>query len=161
MQRTRDTLAAVLAGLPAVPAVQIEQPRWSLVKRRSDGRVDFVSPVPCPYNYGCIPAMGSGDGDPLDALVLGPRIPRDRVVRVPVVCVVDFLDGGRDDPKVVCSDASLTQADVRGLLRFFTVYALFKRALAAARGRSTEVRLRGLVAEALWQRPTAAPARRE
>ncbi|MFY0541612.1 hypothetical protein [Nannocystis pusilla] len=44
--------------LPEIGArcrVKIEYPRWSVVKRRSDGSVDFVSPLPCPYNYGHVP----------------------------------------------------------------------------------------------------------
>lgn len=145
------TLAEVLKGLPHAPEVRVEQPRWGFIKRRDDASVDFISPLPCPYNYGCIPSRTSGDGDPLDALVLGPRLPRGSLVRVPVVAVVDFLDGGHDDPKVVCSTQRITDRDLRELWSFFTVYALFKRALAVARGRSTEVQLRGWVPSSLWQ----------
>lgn len=145
------TLADVLAGLPTVPEVRIEQPRWAMVNRRDDGSVDFVSPVPCPYNYGCIPSHVSGDGDALDALVLGRRLSRNTLVRVPMVAVVDFLDGGCDDPKVVCSVRPFTDVDARGLWAFFTVYAVFKRALARVRGTSTEVRLRGWVPPSVWR----------
>ena len=35
--------------------VVIEVPRGSFLKRGSTGRVDFVSPLPCPYNYGSVP----------------------------------------------------------------------------------------------------------
>jgi inorganic pyrophosphatase len=121
--------------LPREPEVLIESPRFSVVKRRADGGVDFISPLPCPYNYGCIPGLGSGDGDPLDVVVLGPRLRRGERLRVPVVGVIAFLDAGCADPKVICSARPLTPADRAGLETFFRVYALFKRVLHFARGR--------------------------
>ena len=127
------------AGLPSEPEVLIESPRGSVVKRRADGGVDFVSPLPCPYNYGCIPGMDSGDGDPLDVVVLGPRLRRGARVRVPVVGVIGFLDAGCADPKVICSPRPLSRADRAGLAAFFHVYAFFKRGLHRARGRQTGV----------------------
>ena len=54
--------------------VRIEVPRFSFVKREADGEVDFVSPVPCPFNYGSVPGAIAPDGDAPDALVLGPRV---------------------------------------------------------------------------------------
>ena len=53
--------------------VMIEVPRGSFLKRGSTGRIDFVSPLPCPYNYGAVPTHLGLEGDLLDALVLGPR----------------------------------------------------------------------------------------
>ena len=50
--------------------VTIEVPRWGFVKRGSTDRVDFVSPIPCPFNYGAIPDYLGGEGDLLDAVVL-------------------------------------------------------------------------------------------
>ncbi len=116
------------------PEVLIESPRFSVVKRRADGQVDFISPLPCPYNYGCIPELSSGDGDPLDVVVLGPRLRRGERVRVPVVGVIKFLDAGCADPKVICSARPLSPVDRAGLEAFFRTYALFKRALHLARG---------------------------
>lgn len=133
-------------SLPEIGArceVLIEHPRWSVVKRRADGRVDFVSPLPCPYNYGSVPGVMSGDGDPLDAVVLGPRLAAGtRVVRA-VVGVIGFVDAGLDDPKVIFSERPLSPAERRGLERFFQVYALGKRALAAVRGREGATRFEG------------------
>lgn len=115
-------------------AVVIEYPRGSFVKRRSDGSVDFVSPLPCPYNYGHVPGVMSGDGDPLDAVVLGRRLPAGSQVELAVVAVVGFVDAGLDDPKVIFSARPLSRAQRGGLELFFRVYALAKRGLAAARG---------------------------
>ena len=126
-----------LPALPREPEVLVESPRWSVVKRRADGGVDFISPLPCPYNYGCIPGLGSGDGDPLDVVVLGPRLPRGERRRVPVVGVICFLDAGCADPKVICSTRPLGALERVGLELFFHVYAVAKRVLHRARGRRT------------------------
>ena len=45
------------------------------MKWGADGTVDFVSPLPSPFNYGSVPDTLSEDGDPLDALLVGPRRP--------------------------------------------------------------------------------------
>ena len=87
--------------LPApgeVCEVTIEYPRWSMIKRRSDGSLDFVAPLPCPYNYGSISGRWSGDGDLLDAVVLGPRLPGGTRRSWPALGVVGVLDLGVHDP---------------------------------------------------------------
>jgi len=132
--------------LPEIGArcpVVIEYPRGSFVKRRSDGRVDFVSPLPCPYNYGHVPGVMSGDGDPLDAVVLGRRLPAGTRVELAVVAIVGFVDVGQEDPKVIFSAQPLTDLQRSGLELFFRVYAVGKRALAAARGLSGATRFAG------------------
>ncbi len=135
-------------GLPREPEVLVESPRWSVVKWRADGRVDFISPLPCPYNYGCIPELRSGDGDPLDVVVLGPRLRRGERVRVPVVGVIGFLDAGEADPKVICGTRPLRPVDRAGLEAFFRLYALFKRVLHRVRGRrSGDTRFLGWLAD--------------
>ena len=60
----------------AAPEVEviIEVPRGSFIKRGSDFEIDFVSPLPLPYNYGAVPTMIGLEGDLLDAVVLGPRL---------------------------------------------------------------------------------------
>ncbi|MCB1968088.1 MAG: inorganic diphosphatase, partial [Candidatus Accumulibacter sp.] len=49
--------------------VTIEVPRGSFLKRGSLGRIDFLSPFPCPFNYGSVPNYLGLEGDLLDALV--------------------------------------------------------------------------------------------
>lgn len=126
--------------------VLIEYPRGSMVKRRSDGTIDFVSPLPCPYNYGHVPGVMSGDGDPLDAVVLGRRLSAGERVATTVVGVIAFWDLGQFDPKVICSARPMTAAQRVGLEMFFSVYALGKRALAAARGQTGATRHAGWLA---------------
>ncbi|MFP2927464.1 inorganic diphosphatase [Pyxidicoccus sp. 3LG] len=135
-----------LPPLPREPEVLIECPRFSFVKRRADGSVDFVSPLPCPYNYGSIPGLMSDDGDPLDAVVMGSRLPRGHRVRVPVVGVLGFIDEGKGDPKVVCGTGPLSAAERAGLEHFFRVYAFFKRGLHRVRGNVPDTRFTGWLA---------------
>lgn len=42
-----------------------------------------------------------GDGDPLDVLVLGPAQPRGSVIEAKVIGVLEFLDGGEQDDKLL------------------------------------------------------------
>jgi inorganic pyrophosphatase len=136
-------------SLPAVGdrcEVLIEYPRWSMVKRRTNGSIDFVSPLPCPYNYGHVPGTMSEDGDMLDAVVLGARLPAGARVTTTVVGVIEFHDVGLFDPKVICSAQPMTAPQRRGLELFFTVYALGKRGLAAARGQTGATRYAGWIA---------------
>ncbi len=120
--------------LPSPVEVEIEIPRGGIIKRRSDGRLDFVSPLPCPFNYGAIPGTQAPDGDPLDAIVLGPRCIVGQRVTAPVVGVMGFVDRGVLDPKLVCADRRLTGAQRRGIERFFWVYVRLKRGLQRLRG---------------------------
>jgi inorganic pyrophosphatase len=53
--------------------VVIEVPRGGFVKRGSTGQADFISPLPCPFNDGSVPAYIGLEGDLLDALLLGRR----------------------------------------------------------------------------------------
>lgn len=74
----------VLAATYEVPEVEveIEIPRGSFLKRGSTHHIDFISPLPCPYNYGSVPQLLGLEGDLLDALVLGPRLLRGTRIRV-------------------------------------------------------------------------------
>ena len=63
--------------------ITIEIPRGSFLKRGSTGHIDFISPFPCPFNYGSVPAYIGQEGDLLDAVVLGPALARDTRVRLP------------------------------------------------------------------------------
>ena len=42
--------------------IYIETPKGSFVKRNEQQRIDFVSPLPCPFNYGHIKGEVGGDG---------------------------------------------------------------------------------------------------
>lgn len=124
--------------------VVIDVPRGSFIKLDDQGRVDYVSPVPCPFNYGSVPGTVSGDGDRLDALVIGPRLAKGARVRVQVRACVDFTDAGASDPKYVCSASPLTHQQLTMVATFFRRYAYLKRALNALRGKRGPTRFGGV-----------------
>jgi inorganic pyrophosphatase len=59
--------------------------------------VDFISPLPCPFNYGSVPSYLGLEGDLLDALVLGRRLPLGTQVRVKARGAVILIDRGMTD----------------------------------------------------------------
>ncbi len=121
--------------VPERVRVIVEVARFSFVKRKDDGSIDFVAPLPSPFNYGSVPGTRSGDGDRLDAIVLGPRLRRGVEVERRVLDVVRFIDAGQDDPKLVCGEGELGEEDRARVERFFRVYAWAKRLLHRLRGR--------------------------
>jgi inorganic pyrophosphatase len=119
---------------PTVEVV-IEIPRGSFLKRGSTGRIDFVSPFPCPFNYGSVPAFVGLEGDLLDAVVLGPRLALGSRVRVPAWGAVTLTDRGMSDDKLICSERPVNARERRMVLRFFRFYAVCKGLLNVVRRR--------------------------
>jgi len=118
--------------------VYIEVPRGSRVKRelRGDRLVtEYVSPFASPFNYGCVRAELSTDGDPVDALVLGPTRGAGTEVVVRVRGVVDFVDEGLADPKLVCSGSPPSADEKDAVERFFRRYALARTLLNRLQGK--------------------------
>jgi inorganic pyrophosphatase len=115
--------------------VVIEVPRGSFLKRGSTGRIDFVSPLPCPFNYGSVPIYLGLEGDLLDAVVLGPRLPLGTRVRVKAWGAVTLTDRGMMDDKLICGDKAPSASEQRKVLRFFRFYAKCKGLLNALRRR--------------------------
>ena len=116
--------------------VVIEIPRGSFLKRGWDGNIDFISPVPCPFNYGAIHDYVGCDGDLLDAVVLGQRMSRGTTVNVIAHEAIGLTDRGMYDDKLICSAGMLKACKKRSILLFFHFYALSKRMLNFYRGRS-------------------------
>jgi inorganic pyrophosphatase len=111
---------------PTEVEVAIEVPRGSFQKRGSTGKIDFVSPLPCPFNYGSVPGLLGLEGDLLDALVLGPRLRFGTHIRVKAWGAITLTDRGMSDDKLICCEYQPSIAEVRALLRFFSVYAKCK-----------------------------------
>lgn len=129
----------------SVPRVEvvIEIPRGSFLKRGSSGQVDFISPFPCPYNYGSIHDYIGGEGDFLDAVVLGPRLPVGSRVVVEAHGAVGLSERFMSDDKLICADRPLTQGERRRVLRFFRVYAFCKGVLNVVRRQRGRSRCEG------------------
>jgi inorganic pyrophosphatase len=108
------------------------------VKRGADGRIDFLSPVPCPFNYGSILGTLGADGDPVDAVVLGPRLALGAEIDARVIGVVRFLDRGAEDDKWVCGDRA-SRREKAAVTGFFVLYGALKRVRGSSSGfRSVE-----------------------
>jgi inorganic pyrophosphatase len=131
-------------AFPVELEVVVEVPRGGFIKRNDAGGVDFVSPLPCPFNYGSVPDSASGDGDRLDVVLLGPRLARGTRVRAKVVARVSFTDAGLDDPKMICAFGALGPGDRVRIRAFFWCYAHAKTLLNAARGKPGHTRYGGL-----------------
>ena len=129
-------------GPPEVEIV-IEISGGSFVKRGSTGIVDFISPVPCPFNYGSTPRYIGLDDDLLDAVVLGPRMPASTLVKLPVRGAVGFIDRDVYDDKLICCSDPISDGQRDRIVQFFDFYAQFKRVLNRYRGRPGLTRCEG------------------
>eukprot|EP00897_Mesotaenium_endlicherianum_P002195 jgi/Mesen1/2002/ME000147S01099 len=89
--------------VPKYVEVVVEIPKGSFLKKKPDGSIDFVGPLPCPFNYGSVRGIMAPDGDPLDAVVLGPTLPSGHVGTWHVRGMVKFTDAGHVDNKLVCT----------------------------------------------------------
>ena len=130
--------------IPKALEIQIEISRWSCVKRRPDQSIDFIAPLPCPFNYGSVRGRAAPDGDPEDALVLGNRVEALSVVRMPVWGRIVFVDAGVEDHKWVCGRTPPSESEWKALEKFFQVYALSKRFLYFFRRTRGEVNFLGV-----------------
>ena len=92
----------------------IEIPRGERRKYEFDMKVnarivDRVMPAGVggyPINYGFVPQTVSYDGDPFDALVLGPALPGGTIVRGAAIAVMHMEDEKGLDSKIVLSPLS-------------------------------------------------------
>jgi len=137
-------VANAMDQIPSAVEVIIEVPRGGFIKRHPDGAVDFVSPVPCPFNYGSVRGSEAADGDPQDAVVLGPRLEAGQLCHVTPWERVCFIDAGVVDDKWICGECPPTAADRRRIRWFFSCYALTKRVLNTFRGKNGTTRYNGL-----------------
>ncbi|MBL8377058.1 MAG: inorganic diphosphatase [Burkholderiales bacterium] len=156
--------APVSAPGPPLLDVVIEIPRGSRVKRGSTGHIDFLSPYPCLFNYGSVPAYIGQEGDLLDAVVLGPALPRGARLRIPARGAVILIDRGMTDDKLICSAAPVAPDEREQVLAFFARYARLKgwlNLLRLRRGRNacggwceaSEALARAVPRDDLWVGP--------
>ena len=89
--------------------VLVEIPKGSKIKYEYDEeigvmRLDFVfyNDFEFIYNYGLIPNTHAGDGDHLDAFVLGENpIASGTIVKVRPIGIVKIIDRGEEDNKIL------------------------------------------------------------
>ena len=124
--------------------IQVEVPKGGLVKRRPDGSVDFVSLLPCPFNYGSVVGSKALDGDPEDALIVGRRIEAGQFVQTAVWGRVLFMDAGVEDHKWICGPQEPTRNEWLKIRVFFRSYVWVKRILYGIRATSGHVEYLGI-----------------
>jgi len=151
-RQPRTELRDTTGNFPQLEVV-IEIPRGSFLKRGSTGELDFISPFPCPFNYGSVDSYIGLEGDLLDAVVLGPRLLRGTRLTVPAAGAVGLTDRGMYDDKIICSPAPVTTRQRFLILLFFRFYARSKGVLNFFRGRPGRNKCNG------WCDATAAISR--
>lgn len=123
--------------------VVIDVPRGSFIKRDDGGAIDFVSPIPCPFNYGHVPETRAEDGAAFDAVVLGPRLSLGSTTSIAARGRIHFVDAGQLDPKWICAAAPLSASQRLQVEAFFASYAIAKRLLNRLRGKRGPTRYLG------------------
>jgi inorganic pyrophosphatase len=119
--------------------VVIETAKGEFFKRNEHGDIDFISPIPSPFNYGSVAGIWGEDGDLVDALVLGPKLSRGDRGSFFIVGRVQFVDAGMKDDKWICSHSMLlSKRDRVRLILFFRLYARCKRFAGRLRGSSCQ-----------------------
>ncbi len=126
--------------------VRVEVPRGGFAKRDATGRASFLSPLPCPFDYGSVPETTAPDGDEVDAVLLRGPGRRGVMGRGRVAGYVDFIDEGLADRKwIVVARGRLTRRDRWLVTGFFALYGGAKWAYRAAFERRTATHLERVV----------------
>jgi inorganic pyrophosphatase len=110
--------------------------KWEYDMAANARAIDRVIPAKIggyPVNYGFVPQTVSYDGDPFDALVLGPAISGGRLVRGTLVGLLLMDDEKGDDAKVVLAPDTpggarpgLTEEVRQQIAGYFRRYKLFE-----------------------------------
>ena len=133
----RDTEPVTAGGLvhAYIEIPRGERRKWEFDMRANTRSLDRVMPADVggyPVNYGFVPQTVSYDGDPFDALVLGPPLPGGRVVRGVIVGLMIMEDEKGADSKVVLSPINpvgdptyrLTASEQERIAEYFRQYKL-------------------------------------
>lgn len=108
----------------------IETPKWSFVKyKREEGKFKkaLFSPFPTIFNYGFVIGTKAEDGMPIDAIVLGRKLPQGMTIDCGIAGIVQFEDGkDRDDKYIGVKNSSIGLIDRVKIGVFFRIYAIYK-----------------------------------
>jgi inorganic pyrophosphatase len=101
---TVNVVIEIAAGTTAKYMVDLKSGMIELEQK--NGAPRYVQYLGYPCNYGNIPRSvllksKGGDGDAVDALVLGPSVPTGSVVRGRAIGMLSLMDTGEKDDKVV------------------------------------------------------------
>jgi len=85
---------------------EVEKEHGHIIWEIRNNKPRKINYIGYPGNYGMIPKtllpyeLG-GDGDPLDVIVLGPSVERGSVVKAKLIGVLNLLDNGEQDDKLI------------------------------------------------------------
>ena len=99
---------------------EVDKASGALEWEQLDGRPRVVQYLSYPGNYGMVPRTSlprelGGDGDPLDVLLLGPRVDRGSIVRARPIGVLRLLDDGERDDKILAVQTNGPMSDIHDL----------------------------------------------
>ena len=108
-----------------------------------------------PINYGFMPRTVSYDGDPADVVVAGPPIEGGTLVRGRIIGLMEMVDSGDLDSKVVVSPVdgagralhTLTAEDRERIAQFFNTYKNHEGKSTKITGWSDEAAARAFIAQ--------------
>ena len=116
---------------------EVDKPSGTMKWEFVNGQPRIVDYLGYPGNYGMIPKtfyspeMG-GDGDPLDVIVLGPAVERGSVVKCKIIGVLEMLDRGEQDDKLIAvqpkthfyylDDIDELKSDYKGIVEILKVW---------------------------------------
>lgn len=124
-----------------IQEVLIDTPKFSFIKYKDNGSIDYISPIPFTVNYGNVLDTISEEGDRFDAIVLGKKLKKGIVIRVPMVGKIEFYDRGIYDPKYIYSDKKVSLIDKINVRLLFTLFFLAKKTLNKLRGKKGKTKL--------------------
>ena len=103
-----DSTINMIVEIPTGTTAKYEMDKttYTLLMDSINGKPRYIDYLGYPANYGMIPNTilskdEGGDGDPLDILLLGPAVKRGSVEKVKVIGVLELLDNGEQDDKLI------------------------------------------------------------
>jgi inorganic pyrophosphatase len=121
---------------------RIEVARGSFLKREGP-KIEYFSPIPCPFNYGSVEGEVAEDGDAPDVVLMGERVPTGVLREGPLVGRVFFVDAGKRDDKQIVSALPLSPSQKQKVENFFRFYAPIRKILNMMQGKRGETRYEG------------------
>jgi inorganic pyrophosphatase len=116
-----DGTVNAIVEIPAGTTAKFEtMDNGTMELEQKDGAPRFVKYLPYPANYGLIPRSlllksKGGDGDPLDAIILGPALPMGTVVKCHSLGVITLIDNGEIDDKIILAPVNSIFGSLKGI----------------------------------------------
>ncbi|MBW6451193.1 MAG: inorganic diphosphatase [DPANN group archaeon] len=110
--------------------VTIEITKGSFIKSSitpTKTKLEFISPIPIPFNYGFINDTQSGDSEALDIIIFGEKLKRGSKLDISASGIILFKDNNVKDYKIIASTDKKNKT-YRKIITylFFKLYATIK-----------------------------------